>query len=359
MSENPVPQPHQAVQAKFGRTLTDVGVLLEYLGQLSDGRLQAHFDDTRQNIAQVVPRRTAPPCRTYAHFLNRLSVIAVAVRKGAGVDQLQALGVPEPQNTNALENDQGLDNISFLYWSRDFLAGVAAPATVESIEITKAYIRERIRSFALLRWFHCALQSWKRRQDALPDHESDPCDESKRRRNVAGRLARQVCWLEWVGIVMTFLTLAVSVYALSGRLILEQQQSARDAYATLTQEIQTTLKDSQLPVWSGSFSDLCPPGSQAATQVASNGGTFSQASTLTAVSIELARLCWKWNAANRTAFAANLHLQSWASVVTRHPVRLSVLFGVVSGTIQEVSQLMTEEGLLEHFSALSGTQATG
>ena len=61
MTENPVPQPRKEIKDKLGRTLTDIAILLEYLGQLSDGRLQAHFEDTRHTITEVVPRRRHLP----------------------------------------------------------------------------------------------------------------------------------------------------------------------------------------------------------------------------------------------------------------------------------------------------------
>jgi len=48
------------------RAIKDVGLLLEFLGQRADSRLQAHFEDTRGDLTAPVGKLAAPPCRTYA-----------------------------------------------------------------------------------------------------------------------------------------------------------------------------------------------------------------------------------------------------------------------------------------------------
>ena len=57
---------------EMNRALADVSILLEYMGQLPDGRLQAYFEDTQSKIVTTGARRTAAPCRHYGHFLARL-----------------------------------------------------------------------------------------------------------------------------------------------------------------------------------------------------------------------------------------------------------------------------------------------
>ena len=63
------------VEGEFRRTIRDVGLLIEFLGQQADSRLQAHFEDTRGHLSSPVRTLGVPPCRTYRHFLNRLVAI--------------------------------------------------------------------------------------------------------------------------------------------------------------------------------------------------------------------------------------------------------------------------------------------
>jgi hypothetical protein len=97
-------------------------VLLNHLQRQSDNRLQAHFEDTR--LPEVRPLRLAtPPCASYADFQTRLTCI-----REKGVSATRS-GNPE------------IDDLTFLRWSKDFLSAVAAPATVESISITRNTLR--------------------------------------------------------------------------------------------------------------------------------------------------------------------------------------------------------------------------
>src|SRR6266403_5250544 len=135
------PVPGIDPQAEHARAFKDVWVLLEFLGQQADCRLQAQFEDTRVDLATPIRKLAAPPCRTYRHFLNRLICISHRL-SGTGSD-VTALAAPAGSPP---EGDQGLDDLDFLYFSRDFLAAVAAPATVDTIAVTRAYISARRRS---------------------------------------------------------------------------------------------------------------------------------------------------------------------------------------------------------------------
>src|SRR5262252_1740996 len=129
---------------EMNRALADVSILLEYMGQLPDGRLQAYFEDTQSKIVTTGARRTAAPCRHYGHFLARLVGIATAFEKGeAPVAQSDP---PQPP-----EGDELVDDVTFVQWSRDFLAGVAAPATVDSILLTREYMVRRLPRLGWLR----------------------------------------------------------------------------------------------------------------------------------------------------------------------------------------------------------------
>ena len=114
------------------RLIEHIFVLLNYLQRQSDNRLQAHFDDTR--LADARPLRLAsPPCASYADFQSRLTRI-----KETGISTTPS-------------GDPKVDDLTFLRWSKDFLAAVAAPATVETISITREYMRARAEH---------ALKSW-------------------------------------------------------------------------------------------------------------------------------------------------------------------------------------------------------
>jgi hypothetical protein len=46
------------------RAIKDVSLLLEFLGQRADSRLQAHFEDTRGDLTAPAGKLAAAPCRT-------------------------------------------------------------------------------------------------------------------------------------------------------------------------------------------------------------------------------------------------------------------------------------------------------
>ena len=126
---------HDTVSPVVWKTLRetqcDVAILMEFLTQASDRRLQAHFDDTRISLTNPPAKIAAPPCKTYHEFLTRLAAIEVG---------LTSRDAPEPDVPATDGEPNGLANIPFLYWSRDFLAIVAAPATANSISITRLYV---------------------------------------------------------------------------------------------------------------------------------------------------------------------------------------------------------------------------
>ena len=112
-------------QPDWQRLVANIFVLLKHLQRQSDNRLQAHFDDT--HLPEVRPLRLAtPPCASYADFQTRLTCISET-----GVSATRS-GKPE------------IDDLTFLRWSKDFLSAVAAPATVESILITREYDYARV-----------------------------------------------------------------------------------------------------------------------------------------------------------------------------------------------------------------------
>jgi len=125
-------------QTEHTRALKDVWVLLDFLGRQADSRLQAQFEDTRIGLATPSCKLAAPPCRTYRHFLKRVMSISDTL---SGSDP--AAPAQSPTAGSPPEGDEGMEDLDFLYFTRDFLAAVAAPATVHTIGVTRAYINAR------------------------------------------------------------------------------------------------------------------------------------------------------------------------------------------------------------------------
>jgi hypothetical protein len=200
------------VEGERIRTIKDVGVLLEFLGQRADSRLQAHFEDTRGNLGAPIRKLAVPPCRTYRHFLNRL-VGLTGHLPGLRVDATAAPVQPH----SPPEGDEGLGDLPFLYFNRDFLAAVATPATVETICVTRAY--KVARRYSLLSpLLHPRRPRGLGARTATSPDGGDECAAS------AKRLAFRVVAIEYGAIMDTVITLLISAYALSGHMILDSQR---------------------------------------------------------------------------------------------------------------------------------------
>lgn len=332
--------------------LSDVKVLLAYLGQLADPILQAHFEDTRKNLTEIVRLRSTPPCRTYHHFLARLSEIGVAVIEGKSIDDIQTLrppnAPPAPGATPAApEGDETQDGISFLYWSRDFLASVAAPATIESIAITRAYIEARTRGRWVRRLGHILLGNGF-------VHGREPLTRAQ---EVALSLSGKVGRLELWSLGVLLVTLGISVFALAGRTAVQQQQAAAAVYGKTSAVVAMYLQ--QHPdaaktlhfVPADNWNDIDVASSVCATSAGSTvidpGAGLAQpipvelgtAQPVFAIA-QMAPGCVEWNREFRSLFAVTLHLHSWSSIIVRH-WGVQQLFGVVPQTIEEFANDMT------------------
>ncbi len=274
MSDAPEPDANATVIQRLGDILTDIKTLLDYLGRLDNGRLQAHFDDTRAAVTEAVQFRAVPPCRTYAAFLARLAWLGTSITMG----RWPADPMPDsstiaaaPPSTPGAQGGQSqvtepLGDIPFLVWSRDFLAAVAAPATVESIEVTRAYVQTRIHhSHSSRIW-----RPWSKpelppggigRGSTVPPVAQPISDAQRTGRLLHGAmLARAVRWLEAKALIATVAALIVSTYALSGQTILDQKQTVAANYASLSQGIETII-ESMIPVQPMADASLAIPAS--------------------------------------------------------------------------------------------------
>jgi hypothetical protein len=249
---------HDTVSPVVWKTLRetqcDVAILMEFLTQASDRRLQAHFDDTRISLTNPPAKIAAPPCKTYHEFLTRLAAIEVG---------LTSRDAPEPDVPATDGEPNGLANIPFLYWSRDFLAIVAAPATADSISITRLYVQSRVRKRSwsdmisrLFRGFGSAGRT------AAATVHAPSSDSVAQRGQMAAWISRLVWTRELLAFWLAILVVALSTYSISGQLILKSRSAVIDQARDISRRIESAEKDLYLPTTA-----VQPPG-QAGSNVA-------------------------------------------------------------------------------------------
>ena len=181
-------------------------VLLDHLERQSDNRLQAQFDDMRHKLSVNSPKMAVPPCDKYGEFLATLAHME--------------------KNSNSTLNQK---DEQFLRWSRDFLAVVAHPATVETISITREYIKTRTER-ALMGW-RAWLRPWG---GSTRVRQTGVAIEDEGFRDSARYLARIVQWVQRLAIAVTAIALFFSGHAMVGRLIINQEKDALTKYQEVT-----------------------------------------------------------------------------------------------------------------------------
>jgi len=212
----------------------DVHSLLGYLEQLADSRLFAQFEDTRRQAKpDAGPARLAtPPCARYSDFLNRLDRIArsgVAKSDGgaaaaAADDTAKPAAVVDADGpAKPADGTPQLTDTAFLRWSRNFLASLAAPATLQSIRTTDEFLKVRGR----YRRFWTRIQNWLHPGDASHEPQSDRL-----------RLPRSVLRLEAGLIAVTILTVVVSAYAMVGKYISDQRSDALTNFLNIVHQVE-------------------------------------------------------------------------------------------------------------------------
>jgi hypothetical protein len=333
---------------EHSRACRDAWILLEFLGQQADSRLQAHFEDTRAELAAPIHKLAAPPCRTYRHFLNRLITISGRLSCSHPV-----VTVPEPAAGLPGEGDEGLGDLDFLYFSRDFLAAVAAPATVDTIALTRAYINAR-RVSPLARMVR-VIGHWVGSKATGSNRVTRATSQQNDYTDSAGRIARRVVFLEYGTVVLTLITLAVSAYALSGRLILDSERQVASDYAGIQRDLELAASGSGVTAVEGGDSLIAScgrPGSSGDTAVvrtakaevladASSSTQLASASAAPVQTIKQAALCWRVTKAREDVVVARLHLVSWTGVVIEG-LKIGELFGINRGFIEGSATLHPE-----------------
>lgn len=333
----------------MNRALQDVSILLQYLGELPDARLLGYFKDTQTKLTDTGARRSVPPCDDYATFLRRVFQIAAAFQTG----RTELLPEEDPPRYVG----GGGSAVAFVYWSRDFLSAVSAPATAESIRITHDFLVCRASTF------------WHRRhppQASEPMTTALPPDLGAPSRNrLASKLAWRVCLYEISTIAAVLVTVLVSVYALSGRLILNNEQMMRDTWskvdALLEAEEGKVFEPVHVPITGDArqrfdVTGLCGltravPTRPERSRVAENGttrtdsGPASETESQTTATRTFyamprqAHLCADRAKALLDLFIVTVHLQSWSSAITESfGPAFAYPFGVVPSTLHSFAQ---------------------
>jgi hypothetical protein len=337
----------------LNRALHDVAVLLNYLDELPDSRLLSYFKATQDRVLDGRTRNTVPPCDSYADFLDRLDEIAAAFQTGRAPPQRAG---PGP--------------VAFVDWSRDFLAAVAAPATASSIRLTRQYAIHRSRGFlAWLRWPFAWLRDKLRgpapEWQMLPPLPEDPDDQLHAR--FARRLANWVSGFELATWAVVVFTVLVSIYALSGRLILNNEKQTADAWTKLDSLVEAqedkTFPAPQLPLAIASDADfhvsplcelvqkngvgvrLAATGSTPLPDAGENMGMHERY-----VTARQAHLCDQRKKLLQELYIVTMHLHFWSSVIAGpsqvvlnyrglaiRPLSPALLFGVAEGTLEQIA----------------------
>lgn len=276
--------------------------------------------------------------------------------KAATAIRLPANYPPEPGDT------YGLSPIGFVFWSRDFLAAVAAPATAESIRLTRDYMVCRIQR----RWVPSIF--WGGRRKDQPVLAPTVCREPEEatRKQLACKLATRVQAFEYMTIVAVALTVCVSIYALSGRRILQNEQDMESTWAKIDAEVEALedkiFKAANLPLAPEdhtSVSALCDmheidPAGNGSYRVADNAPTttlpWQHQLPPRYVTAHQAHLCVERSRALLNLFVVTMHLQSWGSAVTqglsKFYLPVAPLFGVMPSTLTHFAQEESGDGSL-------------
>jgi hypothetical protein len=214
---------------------------------------------------------------------------------------------------------------------------------VESIRVTRAYIDARKYSpFASL------LAALKRRRHAAsPDHGSVQDKHSAGAR----RLVHRAVTLEYLTIILTLVTLALSTYALSGHAILDDKEQTVASYAAIGTAREGLLKEMPAAAWLDGADPFAAPAYCDPANPSLHAGKIptdlpvpgdapeATLATWRAVVLTGSHSCalyWQTKEASENLEGATLHLMSWTSVV-EHTVP-GWFFGINPASIRKSAE---------------------
>jgi hypothetical protein len=193
---------------EISTAVSDTSVLLEYLGRLPDGRLQAQFveADAKTNFSKL-PFKA--PCESYSEFLNELCALWLEYKNNKGISAAPIESLK-------------ISKLAFLFWSRDFLAALAGPATADSVQFTNNYVSWRFVSG----------------KDNLEKARSEDTHGVLPLVISVKRLFRRA-------IIVLIIAVLLSVYALSGQKILSARDSQIKSLKSIDEKIELIESHSQ------------------------------------------------------------------------------------------------------------------
>ena len=231
---------------------------------------------------------------------------------------------------------------------------MAAPATVETICVTRAY--KVARRYSLLSpLLHPRRPRGLGARTATSPDSGDECAAS------AKRLAFRVVAVEYGAILLTLLTLIISAYSLSGRMILDSQRQILADYAAIGQDMEEFAKDmpataapagdASLPaaaLCDGATPNLATPVQKVELVVQSGAAAGGKAALppsdsahFTVLGLHRCSLYWRSKHATEDIAAVTLHLVSWTRVVVGLP-NIGNVFGVSEAFIRESADMHSE-----------------
>ncbi|MBV8402037.1 MAG: hypothetical protein JOZ17_25440, partial [Acetobacteraceae bacterium] len=314
-------------KSKLPELLWEISVLLGYLGRQSNNRLQAQFEDTRSKLSSHPGQRGVPPETSYSAFNKKLNEASCDLAAG---------------------KDLTPDQVSFLEWARDFLAAVAAPATVESIEITRNYteIRSSQAGVSFLGWAREFPASVTRSSQDGGKQKAPGALEGTELKclNSARWLAKSASRLEWLVCAVALATVSLTIYVTVGQLILrdantalkqlEDANSAIEQHASIAGDV--PVRDIQLS--SNIAMQTCtserkiqlPSRAPADQALVASAAPVSDVPTLPAAASAgtgvqtIASACRKWRWALMQVWSEDARLKSWTSPFTHEHLQIRV-----------------------------------
>jgi hypothetical protein len=219
------PEPPLLTDDAVHAVLREVGLLLDYLNRQPEPRLNRYFALPGTQAPRVEAPLTTPipPCRDLGYFLGRIAAIAALGRDADPTATTQPTAskelAPRPgdgaQQDDATLPARSLGDLAFLIWARDFLTSVAAPATLDTIRVTRAYRAHR------------ATKAVPRTEKSR--HTTDERDLFMSRYGVL--IARRVSRFTVLAFLLLWCSLHISYLVYTGQSLLQENAALRGEYA--------------------------------------------------------------------------------------------------------------------------------
>ena len=223
---NVPPEPPLLTTDAVHAVLREVGLLLDYLNRQPEPRLKRYFGSAAAHTSMEASIMTpTPPCTDLGYFLGRIAAIAARGRDADpnATTQPPSFKEPSPKDGDGGPQDGAagtlpgsrLGDLAFLIWTRDFLTSVAAPATLDTIRVTRAYRAHRATKAVV--------------GEERARHTTDERDLFMSRYGVL--IARRVHRFTILAFLLLWCSLYVSYLVYTGQNLLQENATLRGEYA--------------------------------------------------------------------------------------------------------------------------------